>query len=102
MCPQKRQHFAWRFVVDFFGGNLPLLTDTDKVTPVITASRGRIEITSARPLKPLNAWRAMFDLVPDAGTDPIDLRLYLSYQGQPLTETWIYQYTPPPVAERKY
>jgi len=99
---QPRKYFSWRFVIDFFGGNLPLLTDTDKVTPVITASRGRIEITSARPLKPLNAWRAMFDLVPDASTDPIDLRLYLSYQGQPLTETWIYQYAPPPLAERKY
>ena len=99
---QPRKYFSWRFVVDFFGGDLPLLTDIDKVTPVITASRGRVEITSARPLKPLNGWRAMFDLVPDGSTDPIDLRLYLSYQGQPLTETWIYQYTPPPLNERKY
>jgi glucans biosynthesis protein len=99
---QKRKYFSWRFVVDFFGGDLALLTDVDKVTPVITASRGRVEITSARPLKPLGGWRAMFDLVPDASTQPIDLRLYLSYQGQPLTETWIYQYAPPPPAERKY
>ncbi len=99
---QPRKYFSWRFAVDFFGGDLPLLTDTDKVTPVITASRGRVEITSARPLKPLDGWRAMFDLVPDASTEPIDLRLYLSYQGQPLTETWIYQYAPPPVGERRY
>jgi glucans biosynthesis protein len=69
---------------------------------MITASRGRVEITSARPLKPLNGWRAMFDLVPDASTDPIDLRMYLSYQGQPLTETWIYQYAPPPLSERRF
>lgn len=100
---QKRTHFSWRFVVDFFGGDLPLLTEADRVTPVISASRGRIEIVSARPLRPLDGWRAMFDLAPtDPSTEPIDLRLYLSFDGQPLTETWIYQYTPPPPAERRF
>ncbi len=99
---QKRTHFSWRFVVDFFGGDLPLLTDADRVTPVISASRGRIEIASARPLRPLDGWRAMFDLAPtDASAQPIDLRLYLSFDGQPLTETWLYQYTPPPPDERR-
>ena len=45
--------------------------------PVITASRGRVEITSARPLSSINGWRALFDLVPDDSVEPIDLRLYL-------------------------
>ena len=99
---QPRKYFSWRFVLDFFGGDLPLITDTDRVEAVITASRGRVEIVSARPLRPLNGWRAMFDLVPDTSTEPIDLRLYLAYDGQPLTETWIYQYTPPPLSERKF
>jgi len=100
---QARTHFSWRFVVDFFGGNLPLLTDAARVTPVIHASRGRIEIASARPLRPLNGWRAMFDLaLTDPSTEPIDLRLYLSFDGQPLTETWLYQYTPPPPKRRKF
>lgn len=44
----------------------------------------------------------MFDLVPDTSTEPIDLRLYLKQDGKPLSETWLYQYTPPPVAERKF
>ncbi len=100
---QQRTYFSWRFVVDFFGGDLQMLTDADRVVPVISASRGRIEIASARPLRPLAGWRAMFDLVPtDSSTEPIDLRLYLSFDGQPLTETWIYQYTPPPPAERRF
>jgi periplasmic glucans biosynthesis protein len=44
----------------------------------------------------------MFDLKPiDDSTEPIDLRLYLRQGGQPLTETWLYQWTPPPLAERK-
>jgi glucans biosynthesis protein len=44
----------------------------------------------------------MFDLrPPDEGTDPIDLRLFLRKNGQPLTETWIYQWTPPDAAARR-
>ncbi len=99
---RKRTYFSWRFVVDFFGGNLEMLTDADRVVPVISASRGRIELASARPLRPLHGWRAMFDLVPDASTEPIDLRLYLMLDGQPLTETWLYLYEPPPLGERQF
>ena len=43
----------------------------------------------------------MFDLVPDDSEEPIDLRLYLALDGQALTETWMYQYGPPPVAQRQ-
>ena len=31
--------------------------------------------------------------------EPIDLRLYLRYAGHPLTETWLYQWKPPPLTE---
>ena len=100
---QKRTHFSWRFVVDFFGGDLPLLTEADHVVPVIWASRGHIEITSARPLRPLNGWRAMFDLAPtDPSIEPIDLRLHLALDGQALSETWLYQYQPPPPDRRTF
>ena len=34
------------------------------------------------------------------GTEPIDLRLFLSTDGQVLTETWLYQYVPPPPDRR--
>ena len=98
---QKRTHFAWRFVVDFVGGDFGMLGPDAKVIPVITSSSGHIEITSARPLLPIRGWRAMFDLVPDDSEQPIDLRLYLSLDGQALTETWMYQYAPPPVAQRQ-
>jgi len=92
---QKRTHFSWRFVVDFAGGDLALLGKTTKVEPVITASRGQIEIPSARPLEAVQGYRAMFDLKPtDHSSAPINLRLYLRANGQPLTETWLYQWTP--------
>jgi glucans biosynthesis protein len=100
---QKHGYFSWRFVVDFAGGNFPLLSEDARVEPVITASRGQVEIASARPLTSIKGWRAMFDLKPtDDSTEPINLRLYLAVNDQPLTETWIYQYTPPPPDQRKF
>lgn len=38
-------------------------------------------------------WRAQFDLTVD-GKDPVELRLFLRLDGQPLSETWLYQYHP--------
>ena len=101
---QARSHFSWRFVVDFAGRVLADLPKDLEVSPVITASRGRIEIPSARPLLSINGYRAIFDLVPDGdSTEPINLRLYLAAKGgRPLTETWLYQYTPPPASARRF
>lgn len=99
---QPRKYFSQRFAVDFAGGPLKTLSREARVEAVISASRGKVEITSARPLDAISGWRAMFDLVPDTSTEPIDLRLYLKQDGKPLSETWLYQYTPPPVAERKF
>ena len=100
---QVRSYFSWRFAVDFAGGNLAMLGPHTKVEAVIEASRGTVEITSARPLTALSGWRAMFDIRPtDNSTDPINLRMYLKSDGQPLSETWIYQWTPPAPADRKF
>lgn len=99
---QKRQYFSWRFVVDFKGGALQSLGDGAKVSAVVSTSRGRIETVSARPLLPENGWRAMFDWVPeDDSTEPVNLRLYLALDNEALTETWLYQYEPPTVAQRE-
>lgn len=100
---QKRSYFSWRFVVDFVGGDLALLGKDAKVEPVVTTSRGQIELTSAHPLTEISGWRVVFDLKPtDDSVEPADLRLFLRSDGQALSETWLYQYTPPPVAERKF
>src|SRR5438093_2461876 len=56
---QKRPYFSWRFVVDFAGGDLSMLGKDVKLEPVITASRGQIEITSVRPLEAVRGYRAM-------------------------------------------
>ncbi|WP_309043321.1 glucan biosynthesis protein [Marinobacter sediminicola] len=98
---QKREYFSWRFAVDFAGGVLSMLADNSEVEPVITVSRGEVEITSARPLSAIDGYRAMFDLVPGESEEPVNIRMYLRLGDEPLTETWVYQYTPPPPSERK-
>lgn len=99
---QKRKIFSWRFVIDFAGGDLITVGKKAEVEAIITASRGRIGIVSAQPQTQIDGYRVKFDLRPtDDSTEPIDLRLYLRLGTQALTETWIYQWTPPPAAERR-
>ncbi|GAC1630422.1 MAG: glucan biosynthesis protein D [Nevskia sp.] len=99
----KRTYFSWRFVVDFVGGDLALLGKETKIEPIISSSRGLIELATTRPLKEISGWRAVFDLkLTDESLEPIDLRLFLRAGGQGLSETWLYQYTPPPILERRY
>ncbi len=98
---QKRQGFSWRFAVDFAGGELAALRGAT-VEPVISAARGSIEIPSCRPLWEVQGYRAMFDVrPPDDSIEPVDLRLFLRRNGQPLSETWTYQWTPPTLQERR-
>ena len=67
-----------------------------KVEPVIDNSGGDIELASARPLHAVNGYRVMFDLKPKAGSrEPINLRVFLRADGRALSETWLYQWSPP-------
>lgn len=94
---RKREYFSWRFVVDFAGERLRKLPRDTKLIPVVSASRGKIELTSVRPLESVHGYRAMFDIRPDpADTSPIDLRLYIADdKGNAYSETWLYQWSPP-------
>ena len=94
-----------KFVVDFAGGDLPLIPHDAPVEPVITLSRGKVEpVTSLgglvrvspllRPLPEIGGWRCTFDLSWE-GTEPIDIRLFLRLGPSTLTETWLYLWTPP-------
>ena len=99
----KREHFSQRFAVDFAGGELAALARQNAtVEAVVETSRGRIDTVSARPLHAIEGYRAMFDVYPDDdSTAQLDLRLYLRHEGRALSETWLYQWNPPPVSERK-
>jgi periplasmic glucans biosynthesis protein len=98
---QPRKYFSWRFAVDFAGGELAAIPEKADVEAVISVSRGSVEITSARPLAPIRGFRAMFDVVPRDDLEPIDIRMFLRLNGQALTETWIYQWIPPPLDHQR-
>lgn len=91
--------------MDFVGGKLAALASVHDVSvePVLHMTRGRAEIVSARPLHEIRGYRVMFDVVPlEDSTQQIDIRLYLrDTNGEPLTETWLYQWMPPILEERK-
>jgi glucans biosynthesis protein len=98
----NRRYFSWRFAVDFAGGELAALAKSTEIVPVVTVSRGTVETPSARPLQPIRGFRAMFDVKPpDDSVEPIDIRLFLRHRNQPLTETWMYQWTPPSQREQQ-
>ncbi len=98
----KRSYFSWHFAVDFAGGELGALPKDAEVEAVVTASRGSTEHVTAHYVPEFNGYRALFDIKPpEDSAEPIDLRLYLRIHGRPLTETWIYQYTPPSIKDRK-
>jgi len=99
---QKRSYYATRFAVDFAGGSLARLDWRQPVEPVITISHGRAELTSARPVAAVQGARVMFDVVPDDTVQPITLRLFLRQGDRTLSETWLYEWMPPPLSERKF
>ncbi len=99
---QKRQYFSWHFTVDFSGGELGALSRSANVEAVVTASKGTYERVTVHYVEEFKGYRAYFDVRPaEDSNEAIDLRLYLRIDGRPLTETWIYQWMPAPVKERK-
>lgn len=89
---QPRPAGAVKFVVEFLGGELPNLPFGVKPEAVLSAASGSFShvFTEAVPDGIAGHWRAQFDFIP-TGPGAVDLRLYLRSNGQPLSETWIYQ-----------
>ena len=59
----------------------------------VTTSAGTVSRAFCEPVPNGNVWRASFDLEIMPG-DLADLRMYMSLDGKPLTETWLYQFSP--------
>jgi len=100
------EHFpdVWcrRFAVDFVGGDLKNAAPKG-IEPVITVSAGTIKQVEILYVEPLNGYRILFDWYPTSdAVDPVDMRLFLRTKEATLSETWLYQYFPPPPDQRKY
>lgn len=81
------------FVIDFEGGELPMLSAKVPVTPEIVTSVGTISEAHARRLPEGGRWRTTFRLNTQ-GASPAELMVRLLLDGKPITETWLYRYTP--------
>ncbi len=84
-----------KFVIDFQGGPLDSLPKEVQPQAVVAASRGEIRDPVVKPVAESQRWRCHFDLVA-SGREPVDLRCYLSGPDGALSETWLYQWSPPP------
>ena len=82
-----------KFVVEFAGDRIANLPADAGPKVNVSASRGETSLVFAEPVPGTPRWRAVFD-VAATGPEPVELRLFLSLDGAPLTETWLYQHLP--------
>jgi glucans biosynthesis protein len=81
-----------RFFVDFTGDNLidPIRAD---LKPVLTVGPGSIHFLRAWPYPERKTVRVSFDLDP-GNENACEMRLILEAGGKPISETWLYRWTP--------
>lgn len=82
-----------RFIVDFSGGDLPKLAASQPVKAELSVSAGQVSDLVVQKLPGADGWRATFRLAPN-GTEPVDMRLFLTLYNKRLTETWNYVWSP--------
>jgi glucans biosynthesis protein len=82
-----------RFLVDFSGDIFIDPQRSQEITPNLTASPGTISSVRSFLDRDRKSMRVIFDM--DAGADTwSELRLVLESQGKPISETWLYRWTP--------
>jgi periplasmic glucans biosynthesis protein len=85
---------SMRFIVDWSSHARPLLA-REPVTAWVQASRGKTGEVVTQPNHVTGGWRTFFDLSGE-GKEPIELRLRLEQDGETVSETWIYHFSPSP------
>lgn len=92
---QPRPKGVRKFMIEFQGDGLKSLPSGVRPEAVLWASRGTFSyvFTEAVPDDVPGHWRAQFDFHAE-GTEPVEMRLFLRLNGQPLSESWLYQYHP--------
>ncbi len=82
-----------RFLVDFAGDVFADPQRNAEITPNLTASPGTISSVRSFLDRDRKSMRVIFDM--DAGNDALsEMRLVLESQGKPVSETWLYRWTP--------
>jgi glucan biosynthesis protein len=98
--------WARRFAIDFVGGPLHGMDKNERIEAVVTISHGQAKDVQIFALHPaVEGFRAMFDWYPTSDSvEPVEMRAFIRRIGdkQVLSETWLYQYFPPPPDKRRY
>ncbi|MCF3934534.1 glucan biosynthesis protein D [Acuticoccus sp. M5D2P5] len=76
-----------KYVIDFAGGGLDGLSADTALEVSVQSNHGTILRPSIRPVVGERRWRAIFDLEAEPN-QPVELRLFVQKDGNPLTETW--------------
>jgi glucans biosynthesis protein len=79
-------------VVDFVGENLKQVPPDAPPKPEVSAGNAKVVNVVAQPNPETGGWRLSFDM--PIGREPIELRARLIDDKGPLTETWLYRWTP--------
>ncbi len=88
--------------MDFIGGDLQAAAPKG-IEPVITVSSGTFKQVEILYVEPIKGYRILFDWYPNSDSvQPVEMRLFLRTKDETLSETWLYQYVPPPPDQRKY
>jgi len=82
-----------KFVIDFEGGPLAELSADAELPATVTVLRGVVTEPVSQFNPVTGGRRVFFDLMPDGG-GAVELWARLERDGEPLTETWSYQWTP--------
>lgn len=100
---QPRPENTVKVVCDLEGRGFEGLGRGDGVALKVGASRGVVSGEVVYPIAGREDWRAMFDLdfagLPEGDDTPIDLRVYVDYQGAAKSETLLLQLFPSQLRE---
>ena len=89
----SEQQGARVFVIDFAGDILKNLPADARTRVDFSYSAGTISSVFSIPNPETNGWRFSFSMDP-AGAKLVEMHAYLANDQGPLTETWIYRWTP--------
>jgi glucans biosynthesis protein len=82
-----------RFIVEFAGDILADQTQSQDVKASLSISPGTVTLIRNFRYKDFKVFRVLFEFDPGAETS-IEMRLVLEANGKPVSETWLYRWTP--------
>jgi periplasmic glucans biosynthesis protein len=83
---------ARKFVLDYAGPAITALPEGARPELTLHISAGETSKPVVKINPELTGLRAFFDFVPE-GSGPIEMRADLIWNGNPIAETWVYQWT---------